>query len=322
MDVGAVMDLSFWFLVSGLGGSRLLYIALNAGDFARTCAGNGGERGLRRALWDCTSALRLWEGGLVFYGGALAAGAAAVVFARRKGWSFAGLGDLFAPSLALGHALGRMGCFLAGCCFGKTCPPGAGPCVAFPADSVAHYELEQLGHLSPSAPFTPRLHPTQLYEAGGELAIFFLLVFWRRRQRRSGQLFVLYALSYALLRAVVEVFRGDAARKFVVEVAVPALARVLGLPPREAILLSTSQAVSILGGHRRNRGDGAPTTGRPRARASRRRRAPLTQKKRGPRSRGAEPARQRCSSGYWQRAASPNPVQVPVLQVLPGSQQG
>ena len=70
-------------------------------------------------LSDCARILAIWQGGLVFYGGVAGAALVGWRFARREGWSFAAFGDLFAPALALGHAFGRLGCFAAGCCFGK-----------------------------------------------------------------------------------------------------------------------------------------------------------------------------------------------------------
>src|SRR5579872_4728586 len=91
LDGGRILDLSFWILVSGLLGSRALYVVVNAGSFARACTvGNGGDdaRTLARALWDCSRVLHVWEGGLVFYGGFLAAVATVLWFTRREGWSF------------------------------------------------------------------------------------------------------------------------------------------------------------------------------------------------------------------------------------------
>ena len=217
-----LVDLAFWILVAGVAGSRLLFIALNAGAFARLCTGSAR---------DCLAPLRLWDGGLVFYGGVLAAALVTARFVRRRRWSFAVVGDIFAPALALGHAVGRLGCFLAGCCFGKVCPTAGAPCVSFPAGSVAHAHLATSGHLGAA---TPPLHPTQLYESAALLAIFVLLVLWRRRQRFFGQLFLVYLLAYGLARFVLEIFRGDASRRFLFEAAAPGLARALGLPPDRA----------------------------------------------------------------------------------------
>ena len=251
LDGSKILDLSFWMLVTGLVGSRIFYVALNAGAFARACTGAGLDAPVPRAfttvLSDCTRVLQIWEGGLVFYGGFLAAAATMFFFARRQRWSFWTIGDLFAPALAIGHVFGRLGCFAAGCCFGKACAAGARWCATFGQDSVAFEELRLVSAVAPDAARTPALFPTQLYEAAGELAIFFLLCAVRRwrRARPPGTLVLLYATLYGALRFAVELYRGDFARRFVVELDTPRLAHHLGLPAGEAVLLSTGQLVSL-----------------------------------------------------------------------------
>jgi phosphatidylglycerol:prolipoprotein diacylglycerol transferase len=254
LDGGKILDLSFWMLVAGLVGSRIFYVALNAGAFVRACTGSDEDaapRTLFAVFVDCTRVVQLWEGGLVFYGGFLAAGLTAFLFARRQGWSFWTLGDLYAPSLALGHAFGRLGCFAAGCCFGKVCAAGARWCTRFGADSAAFEELRAVSVVPEGAGHTPPLFPTQLYEAAGELAIFGLLLALRHRFRRRqeepapGTLILVYAALYGVLRFGVEMFRGDFARRFLVELDTPRLARRLGLPVGEPVLLSTGQLVSL-----------------------------------------------------------------------------
>lgn len=212
LDGGAILDLSFWILVAGVAGSRVTFVALNLGDYARLCAtGTGAARGALQVLSDCAAPLRIWQGGLVFYGGAAAAAAAMVLFARRRGWPFGKVADVFAPGLALGHVLGRVGCFFAGCCFGK---PAAGAGASFPPGSVAFDELVRTGAVPAGASATPPLHATQLYEAAGELGIFFLLVALRPRLRFHGATALLYVGAYAAVRFVVEAFRGDVSRGF------------------------------------------------------------------------------------------------------------
>jgi phosphatidylglycerol:prolipoprotein diacylglycerol transferase len=262
LDGSKVLDLSFWMLVTGLLGSRLLYVALNAGTFARICAGGGDDlvaaRSLGRVLGDCTRVFQVWEGGLVFYGGFIAACLVTFVFARRQGWSFWALGDVFAPSLAIGHAFGRLGCFTAGCCFGKACDVAAHWCARFGVDSVAFEQLRAVSAIPDGDTLTPPLFPAQLYEAIGELAIFGVLLVVRRLLRdrdgaagaaapvrKPGTLILLYAMLYGLLRFGVEIYRGDFARLYLVHVATPRLAHWLGLPAGEAVLLSTGQTVSV-----------------------------------------------------------------------------
>ena len=253
LDGGRLLDLSFWSLVAGLVGSRAAFVALNAREFAEACFGGEGTSDGR--IVGCAAILRFWEGGFVFYGGVLAVGMVVLLFCRREGWSFWRVGDLAAPTLAIGHALGRLGCFFAGCCFGKACP---GPwAVSFPPGSVAYEELHAVGVLAPGARRTPPLHPTELYEAAGELALFALLLLlrhlWRTPTadrhgagRRPGGLILSYAASYAVLRFAVEIFRGDASRRYLTEWTWPRLAIALGLPPSEPLWLSVSQFTSVL----------------------------------------------------------------------------
>jgi len=204
-----VVDLAFWLLVAGMIGSRLLYLAIHADEYLRDCVEPSG-RGAWRAIVECTRALQIWEGGLVFYGGVLAAIPTAWWLARQRALPFFRLADLLAPSVAIAHFFGRLGCFAAGCCFGRVCdlPFGA----RFPAASNPFSELAMRGEVSWAAAATPPLHPTQLYEAFGELAIFAGLSWLAMRKRFDGQILLVYAASYAALRTVVETFRGDAGR--------------------------------------------------------------------------------------------------------------
>ncbi len=245
LDGGRVLDLAFWLIVTGLVGARIAYVIVNADDFARICAGSGAPPRGARLIWtDCTRALRVWEGGLVFYGGVIASAAFAFRFARREGWWPAQIADLFAPCLALGHAFGRIGCFAAGCCYGKEL--NVDWVFGFPPGSVAFDQYVAAG-MSPAAGTTPPLHPTQLYEAAGELAIFAALLALRGRLRpRPGSLLLVYLALYALLRFVVEAFRGDYARRFVTELDTPRLADLLHLPLNEPVLLSIGQLGSLL----------------------------------------------------------------------------
>jgi phosphatidylglycerol:prolipoprotein diacylglycerol transferase len=142
-----------------------------------------------------TYALVTWSfdgAGLVFYGGLVGGLAAFYVYCKSSALPLARTVDLFAPGLALGHAIGRVGCYLAGCCYGK------------PTASV-------LGVRFPLDPTSAR-HPTQLYEAAGELALFALLVSLSPRKRFHGQLAVVYLIGYAALRFALELIRDDTDR--------------------------------------------------------------------------------------------------------------
>jgi phosphatidylglycerol:prolipoprotein diacylglycerol transferase len=203
MDGEAMLDLLFWILIAGLAGSRLLFVLVHAGEYVTLCRGSG-PRSLGKALTDCAAPLKVWEGGLVFHGGVAGAALAVWRYCRQQRRSFAEVADVLTPPLALGHALGRLGCFFAGCCYGKPWLHG----LRFPPGSVASDELAHGGVTVP-------LHPTQLYESLGELLIFFVLLLARRRLRFHGATALLYAFCYGLLRLAVELFRGDAGRGFI-----------------------------------------------------------------------------------------------------------
>jgi len=139
-------------------------------------------------------ALRLSEGGLVFYGG-LALGVLVAVFYLKwyklPVWRWA---DLFTPYVALGLVFGRIGCFLAGCCYGKETSLPWGVTFTHPA-SLARVNVA--------------LHPAQLYEAAACLAIFVFLSWMEKRRSFEGQIFWLFVLLYAVTRFVIEMVRDD-----------------------------------------------------------------------------------------------------------------
>jgi len=174
----AIADLGPWLIVGGLLGARALYVITY-----------WKESFADRPWWEV---LMIHHGGLVFYGGLIGAVLAAVVYVKCKRLPPMKVADALAPSIALGHVFGRIGCLLNGCCYGSACTlPWA---IHFPAE----HETGGQG-----------VHPTQLYEAGLNLILFVALEKLYRRKRFDGQVFGLYLIAYAVLRAVVELFRGD-----------------------------------------------------------------------------------------------------------------
>jgi prolipoprotein diacylglyceryltransferase len=138
---------------------------------------------------DCLAALKFWQGGLTFYGALLFAIPAAVWYCRRKRLDFLAVGDLVAPCLMVGQAIGRLGCFLEGCCYGAATGGPLG--VRFPGHPLAR-------------------HPTQLYESAADLAIAAVLWFLLRpRARGRGRLFGWMLVLYGAARAVIELWRDD-----------------------------------------------------------------------------------------------------------------
>lgn len=200
LDQARVLDLGIYIIISALIGAKaLLFIT----DF-RSFVDNPG------------SLMDLARSGGVFYGGLILAVVVAVWYIRRIGLPLWTTCDVFAPGIALGHVVGRLGCFFAGCCYGKPTT------VAWAITFTDPYAATNVG-----TPLNIPLHPTQLYEAGAEAFILVLLLATETRGKRfPGRTFWLYMLLYAVSRYVIEMFRGD---------------------PRGSVLMfSTSQFISVV----------------------------------------------------------------------------
>jgi phosphatidylglycerol:prolipoprotein diacylglycerol transferase len=172
----SIFDLTAFILVSAIIGARLLYVALQWSYFRE----------------HPDHIVRLWEGGLSFHGGLVGGLIAGMVYCRRRGLSFLRMGDVVAPGVALGYAIGRVGCFLNGCCYGG------------PTDLPWACRF----HDPPiTGPLTPPSHPTQIYASIINLGVFYLLLRIFRRQRITGQVLWSYIVFYAIYRFGIEFLR-------------------------------------------------------------------------------------------------------------------
>jgi phosphatidylglycerol---prolipoprotein diacylglyceryl transferase len=203
LDGDRVMDLGIWIIVSALVGAKLLLLYTDWQVFSTH----------PRQL------LSLAQSGGVFYGGLILAVVVALWYIRRHKMPMWTTTDVFAPGIALGHVIGRLGCFLAGCCYGKeTTVPWA---VVF---------TDPFAAANAGTPLGTHLHPTQLYESVAEgLILIGLLVFEKKGRAFPGRTFWGYMLAYGITRFVIEFYRGDGGR---------------GLYFQEAV--STSQVISII----------------------------------------------------------------------------
>jgi phosphatidylglycerol:prolipoprotein diacylglycerol transferase len=173
-----VVDLFFYTVLSAILGSRILFVLINL-DVYR-------ENPLQ--------IFKIWEGGLVFYGGLILAIGVSIGYMRWHRlpiWKFA---DLFSPSIALGLFFGRIGCFFAGCCYGRETSLPWGVIFTDP-NSLARLNVP--------------LHPTQLYEATSSLIIFFFLNWMEKKKTFDGQLFWLFLFLYSVTRFFIEMLRDD-----------------------------------------------------------------------------------------------------------------
>jgi len=214
------------------------------------------------SLWDF---LKIWEGGLTFYGGFLVATVATVTYLRLAGRRALYWLDVITPSLALGLAMGRLGCFLNGCCFGDVAPPGA-PGTVWPPGSIPWYHwagehLAALGQAGgvPSGPAggavaaalaaawrMPPIHPSQLYSLANALLLSLVLgaLFWRRR--RNGQVLLAFVVLYGIARFLLEAIRADEPEIYLV--GLPTLLRLFGAHGAAEALpgLTISQNIAIV----------------------------------------------------------------------------
>lgn len=198
VDPEPLYDLAFWGVLGGIAGARLLYVLVLWPHYAEAP---------RRIL-------ELQDGGFVFLGGLFLGGGAVVLQVKRGGLAWGPSLDVIFGALPLTHGLGRVGCFLAGCCHGGPTDLPWG--VRFPG-VVVPPELRGIP-----------VHPTQLYEAAFDFLLFAALWIWAPNRKRPGSLALAYFLAYPVARFAIELVRGDPERGF-----------VLGG------LLSTSQALCV-----------------------------------------------------------------------------
>lgn len=199
IDLEKLIDMTFWGMLVGFLGARLLYVLTRPDYF----------------LADPMAFFRVWEGGLVFFGGPLAVVPWGLWYMKKNRMPMWKTMDVVIIGFTLGHAFGRIGCLGAGCCYGKPTGTSFG----------VHLHTEIVEASLRGIP----LHPTQIYEsvalfllAAGLLYVFFKKVF-------DGQVIFTYFMAYPIIRSIIEIFRGDKIRGFVIEG-----------------ILSTSQFISIL----------------------------------------------------------------------------
>jgi len=189
VPANTILDLSLVALITGIIGARILFVLLNLDYYSR----------------HPFESIMFWQGGLVYYGGIILGVLCAVLFLKVRRLDIWRVVDICAPSLAIGQAVGRIGCFLNGCCFGRPVSWG----IKFPPGSMASYEQFSQGLIKSVNEYSLPVHPTQLYSSFNALIIFLILVMVRRKKKFNGELFWLYLLLYAVTRFGIEFLRGD-----------------------------------------------------------------------------------------------------------------
>lgn len=210
LDAERIMDAAFYTVLVSLAGAKLVLLAENFSYYTS----------YPRELLSLARSGGVFQGGLFF----------GVVFAlwyfpRKKipTWPTA---DIVAAALALGHGFGRIGCFFAGCCYGRACD--------LPWGVTFH---EEYAHNLTGIPLNTVLHPVQLYEAALNFLNFVVLYLALKRKTFAGQVFGLYIVNYSVIRFITEYFRGDHAdHAFLIQGSSPLLS------------LTMPQGFCILGG--------------------------------------------------------------------------
>lgn len=195
-----ILDLSVKVLIFGIIGSKLLFLIVNIEDY----------------LYDPVNIIRDIRSGFVFMGGMVLAFAIAYRYVKKSPYDLYAIFDIFAPAVPLGHAFGRLGCYMAGCCYGKI------------ASKESIFTISFCNEYTVASPVCTPLIATQPISAIFlfllSAALIFLFYYWKTRPQ--GSLFFVYLLFYTLFRFFIEFFRGD--------------------PRGGALFISTSQLLSII----------------------------------------------------------------------------
>jgi phosphatidylglycerol:prolipoprotein diacylglycerol transferase len=220
IEPGSVAGLAAWLLTGGFIGARLLYIMSHPETV--------------RSVGDI---FRVWQGGIVYYGCLIGGLIGSTLYWLRRPFPFRAMADVVAPALALGSAIGRVGCLLNGCCYGAVCDqPWA---ITFPCGSLPWAKQVEAGLIPIYAGHSLPIHPTQVYAALDGLLLLALLSAFFPRRRRDGEVIALLMVTYPVTRFLIEGLRADE----------PAL--VLGMTMSQgisvAIFLAGLVAWSLLG---------------------------------------------------------------------------
>jgi phosphatidylglycerol:prolipoprotein diacylglycerol transferase len=205
-----IWDIGIWLFIAGVIGCRVFYcIQYGSRLFYNDVGGHAVLKSLPGLL---LAAVNLPDGGLVYYGGIPAGLLAAFWICRQRHLSLLALGDVLIPSLFLGMAFGRIGCFLNGCCYGDRCNLPWG--VQFPMGSVPDMAMVLRGFVGADQDLSVRLHPTQLYSSLDGLFLFLLTHAYFPFRPRNGAVVALGALTYPLTRFAIESLRADELGQF------------------------------------------------------------------------------------------------------------
>lgn len=211
LDKDTFWNLIFIAFVGALAGSKLLYIIVSWPLLGDTLAQK------------LTNIVQNFRYGFVFFGGMIASVGALVWYIRKKKLPLLSTADFLIVGLPLGHALGRIGCFLAGCCYGRPTSSPLGVVFTNP-DTLVPPELRGIP-----------LHPTQLYESAGNILLFIWLHYAYKKKHKPSSILLQYVTGYAAMRFIIEFFRGDYRGAY-----------ILGMSPSQALAVCTVCAAAAV----------------------------------------------------------------------------
>jgi len=230
-DPDVIVDLGLACLLMGVVGARLLHVIADGyfWDYVNLCVDPAKVdwrveesvcSGRLHGLWDATKGVchpagtdcfawaKFWAGGLTYYGGFIGASLMAVFVLRRDRFPFWKAADMAGFAIPIGLGFGRMGCLLAGCCYGVRSESAIA--LAFPGHSPASEAQFKVGQLQTAAEWSHKVLPTQIFESAMSLGIAAFCLLWLHgRKRYDGQVFVAFLGLYAVGRFVLEFFRDD-----------------------------------------------------------------------------------------------------------------
>ncbi|MFN3533420.1 MAG: prolipoprotein diacylglyceryl transferase [Candidatus Brocadia sp.] len=201
IDPNKITDIGIYLVCAGIFGARLFFIIQFFEDYKN----------------NLLSIFKIYEGGLVYYGGLFAGIVTLLVYVKKQQLPFLKIIDILMPSAALGLGFGRIGCFLNGCCFGKVAPhiPWA---IQFPRTldktgmvdgSPAFIHQYELGLVHLSDTHSLPVHPTQFYSFLADVALFFILSAFFKYRKRDGEVLLLFGILYPIIRFCMEALRDD-----------------------------------------------------------------------------------------------------------------